>query len=251
MRRNKGKLNKFNWRLVLFAGIFQIITFVFDQAAIQYEEKNRAVNFKILSLSESRSAFLKMNNRVNDFLLAFENSVFFVTSSNFSSNKKKYLYFANVFDQTRLMEDIINDFMVKDALKVKTIEAGDLDDPDYKLKNFKFEEYIRVLIENNHWLTEEISKDPDRMFEGAPGKWYSAEDGIKAHVEHNNFYLNDLITVLGELNVEASIMLQELVNNSSVIETRKQLMLLLSVVAQLLSLLFLLILFRNILNLKR
>ena len=39
MRRGQGKLSSFNWKLVLFAGIFQIITFVFDQAAIQYEEK--------------------------------------------------------------------------------------------------------------------------------------------------------------------------------------------------------------------
>ena len=251
MRRAEGKLSSLNWKLVLLAGIFQIISFVFDQVAIQYEEKNRDIKFKILSTAESRSAYLKMNNRVSEFLLAFENSVFFAASSKLSSDKKKYLYFANVFDQTRLMEDIINDFMVKKALESKTIEAGDLDNPDYKLKNFKFEEYIRVLIENNHWLTEEISKDPDGMFEGVAGKWYPVEDGIRAHVEHNNFYLNDLINVLGELNNEASIMLQELVNNSSVIETRKQLMLLLSVVAQLLSLLFLLILFRNILNLKR
>tara|TARA_B100000780_G_C21007829_1_gene403459 strand:+ start:160 stop:912 length:753 start_codon:yes stop_codon:yes gene_type:complete len=250
VRRNKGKLNKFNWRLVLFAGIFQIITFVFDQAAIQYEEKNRAVNFKILSLSESRSAFLKMNNRVNDFLLAFENSVFFVTSSNFSSNKKKYLYFANVFDQTRLMEDIINDFMVKDALKVKTIEAGDLDDPEYKTKIYKFEEYIRILIDNNHWLTEEITKDSNSDFESQPGIFNPVEDVIRAHVEHNNYYLHDLLNVLATLNIESSSKLKDLINNSSIIESRKQLMLLTGVVSQLFSLLFLLILFRNILNLK-
>ena len=251
MRRGQGKLSSFNWKLVLFAGIFQIISFVFDQVAIQYEEKNRDIKFKILSTSESRSAYLKMNNRVQDFLLAFENSVFFVTSSKLSSNKKKYLFFANVFDQTRLMEDIINDFMVKKALKSKTIEAGNLDLEDYKIKTYKFEEYIRILIEQNLWLTEEISKDPDSGFAGKDDKYYPVEDGIRAHVEHNNFYLNDLINVLAELNTEASIMLQELVNNSSVIETRKQLMLLFSVVAQLLSLLFLLILFRNILNLKR
>jgi len=149
------------------------------------------------------------------------------------------------------MEDIINDFMVKKALKSKTIEAGNRDLEDYKIKTYKFEEYIRILIEQNLWLTEEISKDPDSGFAGKDDKYYPVEDGIRAHVEHNNFYLNDLINVLAELNTEASIMLQELVNNSSVIETRKQLMLLFSVVAQLLSLLFLLILFRNILNLKR
>ena len=50
MRRSKGKLSKFNWRLVLFAGVFQIITFIFDQVVIQYEEKNRNINFQILKL---------------------------------------------------------------------------------------------------------------------------------------------------------------------------------------------------------
>ena len=69
MRRSKGKLTSFNWQLVLFAGIFQILTFVFDQVVIQYEEKNRENNFQILTKSESRSAYLKMNNRVNDFML--------------------------------------------------------------------------------------------------------------------------------------------------------------------------------------
>ena len=76
MRRAKGKLSTFNWILVLLAGIFQITTFIFDQIVIQYEEDLRENNFKILSKSESRSAYLKMNNRVNDFLLAFENTVF-------------------------------------------------------------------------------------------------------------------------------------------------------------------------------
>ena len=72
MRRGKGKLSTFNWMLVLLAGIFQITTFILDQIVIQYEEDFRKINFEILSKSESRSAYLKMNNRVNDFLLAFE-----------------------------------------------------------------------------------------------------------------------------------------------------------------------------------
>ena len=93
MRRAKGKLSTFNWILVLLAGIFQITTFIFDQIVIQYEEDLRENNFKILNKSESRSAYLKMNNRVNDFLLAFENTVFLVTASNFSEDKKILLFF--------------------------------------------------------------------------------------------------------------------------------------------------------------
>ena len=41
MRREGGKLSSFNWKLVLMAGIFQILTLIFDQIVIQYEEKNR------------------------------------------------------------------------------------------------------------------------------------------------------------------------------------------------------------------
>ena len=84
MRRGKGKLSNLNWTLVFFAGIFQILTFVFDQVVIQYEEKLRKVNFDIITNSESRSAYLSMNNRVNDFLLAFENTIFIVSASTFS-----------------------------------------------------------------------------------------------------------------------------------------------------------------------
>ena len=93
MRRRKGKLSRFNWILVLFAGIFQILTFVFDQIVIQYEEDYRKINFEILSKSESRSSYLKMNNRVNDFLLASENEIFILSSSNFSNEKKRVIIF--------------------------------------------------------------------------------------------------------------------------------------------------------------
>ena len=93
MRRGKGKLSTFNWMLVLFAGIFQILTFVFDQIVIQYEENYRKTNFEILSKSESRSSYLRMNNRVNDFLLASENEIFILSSSNFSNEKKRVIIF--------------------------------------------------------------------------------------------------------------------------------------------------------------
>ena len=106
----------------MFAGIFQILTFVFDQIVIQYEEKNRENNFQILTKSESRSAYLKMNNRLNDFMLAFENTVFLVSSSAFTENRKKYYYYSNIFDQTRLLEDILNDSLVTDGLKDRKIK---------------------------------------------------------------------------------------------------------------------------------
>ena len=82
MRRVEGKLSALNWKLVLFAGIFQILTLIFDQVVIQYEEKNREMTFNLLTESEQRSAYLSMNRRVHNFVLAFENIIFFTASSN-------------------------------------------------------------------------------------------------------------------------------------------------------------------------
>jgi hypothetical protein len=254
MRRAKGKLSNFNWTLVFFAGLFQIFTFVFDQVVIQYEEKLRKVNFDILANSEGRSAYLSMNNRVNDFYLAFENTVFILSASNFSENKKKFYYFSNIFDQTRLMEDIINDDMVIDGLKDRKINATDTDNSELNQKTYSFAEYFQYLIDQNHWLTGELEKDPNFVVNYTDQNGNETESSAlqttKAYVEHNNLYLQDLLDAMAELGIEASNNLDLLINESSTIENRKQLMLLFGVVFQLLSLLCLLILFRSLLFVK-
>ena len=106
MRRGGGKLSSLSWKLVLFAGIFQILTLVFDQLVIQYEKKNRELTFNLLTETEQRSSYLSMNSRVDNFLLAFENIIFFTTSSNFSNDKKKYLFNSSILDQTQLIKNI-------------------------------------------------------------------------------------------------------------------------------------------------
>ncbi|WP_440927815.1 hypothetical protein [Candidatus Pelagibacter sp.] len=255
MRRAKGKLSNFNWTLVFLAGVFQILTFVFDQFVIQYEEKLRKVNFDIITNSESRSAYLSMNNRVNEFLLAFQNTVFIVSASTFSEDKKKFYYFSNIFDQTRLMEDIINDQMVIEGLKDKKIKATDTSSEELNQKEFSFAEYFQYLIDENHWLTGELEKDPDFVIvltdKDGNDTESSALETTKAYVEHNNYYLQDLLNTMAELGTNASKDLDKLINESSKIENRKQLMLLFGVVFQLLSLLCLLILFRGLLIYKK
>ena len=251
MRRAKGKLSAFNWTLVLFAGIFQIITFILDQIVIQYEEEFRKTNFEIITKSESRSAYLKMNNRVGDFLLAFENTVFLVSASNFSEDKKKFYYFSNIFDQTRLMEDILNDKMVINGLSGRTIQASDTNNYELDQKEFSFEKYFQKLIEDNHWLTRQLEKNSNFVieYEGLDGtkKTSSALETIKAYVEHNNNYLQNLLDAMAELGIKASSDLNDLINESSKIENRKQLLLLSGVSSQLISLLCLLLLFRRLL----
>ena len=156
MRRGGGKLSSLSWKLVLFAGIFQILTIVFDQVVIQYEEKNRELTFNLLTETEQRSSYLSMNSRVDNFLLAFENIIFFTTSSNFSNDKKKYLFNSSILDQTQLIKNIFRDGAIKKAFFNKTIEAENLragenltleeinvkGGPEIPMKIFKYEDFF-------------------------------------------------------------------------------------------------------------
>ena len=52
------------------------------------------------------------------------------------------------------------------------------------------------MIEDNHWLTEQLEKNPDFVinYEDLDGieKTSSALETIKAYVQHNNNYLQNL-----------------------------------------------------------
>ncbi len=247
MRRSRGKLSKFNWQLVLLAGIFQILTFVFDQIAIQNEEKLRINNFEILKTTESRSAFLRINNRVGEFLLDFENSLLLNNSSKISNTKKNEYFFENLLNQSRLLKDIISDKMIISTIETKTFEAADRQDPDLKMKNYKYEEYYNMLIEDTNDTIQLFREDPNFTIELDDGSIVNTFEILKAYVGNNNFYINTLLNDMAIFVVNSGKKLKSLVLKSSDIESKKQLMLLLGVVAQLLSLLFLLILFRRLL----
>ena len=264
MRRGGGKLSSLSWKLVLFAGIFQILTLVFDQLVIQYEKKNRELTFNLLTESEQRSAYLSMNSRVDNFLLAFENIIFFTTSSNFSNDKKKYLFYSSVIDQTRLIEDIFRDGSIKKAFLNKTIEAenikGAAEDltleeinieggPEIPMKVFKYENFFMELAEHSLKIADLVEEDPDLKLKLDDSKIIiDAADLIQQQVEYNNYYLIDLLNDLSDLIKLSERKIDEINNEISSIQTNKQLMLLLGVVFQLLSLLCLLFLFRNILS---
>ena len=204
--------------LVLFAGIFQILTFVFDQIVIQYEEDYRKTNFEILTKSESRSSYLRMNNRVNDFLLASENEIFILSSSNFTNEKKKGYYFSSIIDQKRLLENIIGDKMVISDLKDR---YGD----------------FRQLVNENNLLINEAEKDFSNL----------QLNSVELFLQNNNLNLQSLLDIMAELGMNSSLELNKLLIKASKIENQKQLMLLMGEVFQLLSLLSLLVLFRRLL----
>ena len=267
MRRTGGKLSSLNWKLVLLAGIFQILTLIFDQIVIQYEEKNREMTFNLLTESEQRSAYLSMNSRVGDFLSAFENIIFFTTSSNFSDDKKKYLFYSSVLDQARLIEDIFRDGSIKKAFLNKTIEAENIKriaknltlkefniegGPEIPMKVFKYEDFFMELAEFSLEIVDLVEVDPDLKLKLDDSKIIVHAAGlIQNQVEYNNFYLYDLLNDLADLIRSSEKKIDKTNNEISSIQTNKQLMLLLGVVFQLLSLLCLLLLFRNILSLNK
>ena len=267
MRRGGGKLSSLNWKFVLFAGIFQILTLIFDQLVIQYEKKNREMTFNLLTKSEERSAYLSMNSRVGDFLSAFENIIFFTTSSNFSNDKKKYLFNSAILDQTRLIENIFRDGSIKKAFLNKTIEAenikGAAEDltleemnieggPEIPMKIFKYEDFFLHLVEFSLEIADLVEEDPDLKLKLDDSKIILDATGlIQYQVEYNNFYLYDLLNDLADLIRSSEKKIDKINNEISSIQTNKQLMLLLGVVFQLMSLLCLLLLFRNILSLNK
>ena len=267
MRRGGGKLSSLSWKLVLFAGIFQILTLVFDQLVIQYEKKNRELTFNLLTETEQRSSYLSMNSRVDNFLLAFENIIFFTTSSNFSNDKKKYLFNSSILDQTRLIKNIFIDGSIKKAFLNKTIEAENIKviaedltleeiniegGPEIPMKVFKYEDFFMKLVEHSLEIADLVEEDPDLKLKLDDSKIIlDATDLIQYQVEYNNFYLYDLLNDLADLIRSSEKKIDKINNEISSIQTNKQLMLLLGVVFQLMSLLCLLLLFRNILSLNK
>ena len=213
--------------MVLFAGLFQIISYALDQGAIQVDEKVREYQYQMVSVSENRSAYLRMNNRVGTFLKVFEDVIMFSKASNFDDNTLRFLYFSIIFDQTRLLEDILNDNIVKEDFKNKEILIDK--------KKIKYTEAFNKIINFNHNLSAEIEKDPNL-----------STDYILYNVTYNNEYLNDMIIDLGDQGDKTVKKLKILTKNVSEIQLLKQKLLLTSVTTQLISLLFLLVLFRNI-----
>ena len=76
--------------MVLLAGLFQIISYSLDQGAIQVDEKVREYQYQMISVSENRSAYLRMNNRVGTFLKVFEDVIMFSKASKFCFYKLCY-----------------------------------------------------------------------------------------------------------------------------------------------------------------
>ena len=96
---------------------------------------------------------------------------------------------------------------------------------------------FRQLVNENNLLINEAKKDFSNL----------KLDNVELFLQNNNLNLQNLLDSMAKLGMNSSVELNKLLIKSSKIENQKQLMLLMGVVFQLLSLLSLLILFRRLL----
>lgn len=266
MRRESGKLSSFNWKLVLMAGVFQILTLIFDQIVIQYEEKNREFNFNLLSETEQRSAYITMASRVGNFSSSFDDITQIIIASNFSNDRRKYLFYTILFDQTRLIQDIFRDRSVIRKFSDKTIKAENLDKlenlgldglnkkggPEITYKIYDYVSFYFSLVERSFDITDLIEDEPNLKTELDAGRIkINANLLLQYQTEYNNNYLHALNDDLIDASRSSEKKIDDINNNIASIQSNKQIMLLSGVAFQLLSLLCLLILFRNILSSTR
>ena len=266
MRREGGKLSSFNWKLVLMAGIFQILTLIFDQMVIQYEEKNRELNFSLLTETEQRSAYMTMATRVHNFSSSFDDINQIIIASNFTKDRKKYLFYTILFDQTRLIQDIFRDRSVIRKFSDKTIKSENVDElvnqgldgfnkkggPKITYKTYDYVSFYLKLVERSFYISDFIEDKPNATFEMDAGRIkIDPIQILQSQTEYNNNYLHDLNGDLNDASRSSEKKIDDISKDIASIQSNKQIMLLSGVAFQLLSLLCLLILFRNILLLTK
>ena len=271
MRRESGKLSSFNWKLVLMAGIFQILTLIFDQIVIQYEEKNREFNFKLISETEQRFAYTTMASRVGNSSSSFDDITQIIIGSNFTKEKRKFLFETILFDQTRLIQDIFRDRSVIRKFSNKTIRAENLErivnlgsekkildefnkkgGPEILYETYDYVSFYLKIVQYSFDNINAIKDEPNLTVKMDAGRiTVDANLLLQLVSEYNTHYLHILNSDLTDASRVSEKKIDDINNDIASIQSNKQIMLLSGVAFQLLSLLCLLILFRNILSLTK
>ena len=257
MRRGSGKLSNFAWSMVLIAGIFQIVTLILDQAVIQMEEKNRVNSYDLTRNNELRNTHLEITRRADDINLSHSNILWVTEPASFKSEKKEFIYFSVLFDQTRLFEDVFRDDDIKKAFKDKTIKQR-IDDDQENIKETNYKEFFDNLAKTSHYISDRINENlkynsefwhqPDGKVRIENGKKITTVEVLRRFIGENSWYINkfvvDLIEIINQNEIKTDKINKEIYKTSQ----EKQLLLLFGFVSQLLSILCLIILFRSFLK---
>ena len=92
-------LNKKTWFLILFMGIFQILSITFDQVVIQKEDISRDLSIERLRLIDERSDLLRYNTMIVKGVKLASDISLFIEPSKMNLELKKSFYISTLSDK--------------------------------------------------------------------------------------------------------------------------------------------------------
>ena len=225
-------LNKKTWFLILFMGIFQILSITFDQVVIQKEDISRDLSIERLRLIDERSDLLRYNTMIVKGVKLASDISLFIEPSKMNLELKKSFYISTLLDIGILELNLLSDKLIVNILKKRQV----------KYQDYKGTEVVRTLYDVLLKNSNEIQK-------------------LKNSQLIDNQIIFNLIPwaseILEQTNTDVVIALKKnqenILKNSDNIfknDNQRQSYLLFGVFFQLTSLFFLLIFFREIMKKK-
>lgn len=283
MRRNTS--NKFSLILILLVGLFTLTSYAFDQLAVQTEDTIRKTSIRLdnqkVELFKLNSLMSDVKIIKDNSEAIFKNSLIFRNlwiKSLLINEKIKKKEITNIFKDLNYSEDeIIKSRLIETFLE----KMADNFKIDYELNEFYFrnQEYLIDINEddfNKHYKLKDIIKRNNNLLKHKDmdyskllyDNFYTGENRKKAHKNFDFEHWLDIhsLTIIMIKNIDEGTKkfiipnLKHLDNLTSKkrderkintnklkkITANKNQFILLSIISQILSLLFLLIFFRNI-----
>ncbi len=248
MRRKK--LGNYGITLVILAGLFQLITLSLDQLVIQLEENNRVLSDKISKKTYEQSFYLENNRKIGDIIRSSSFKNIIISSADYGKDYVEYeksikftFYRSVLKSHGYLVNEIFSDESVRNNLCKKKIR--DIT-PKYQIE-FISDKVLDVdVCPRFTSINDAISKWINYL-DSSEGKNTDYEQ-VQMNIDYNEYYLDILLKYFGNMESKALEDLYNLNNRQYTINQKKQFYLLFSMIAQLISFLFLLLLFRRILK---
>ena len=256
MRRKIKMLGPYGIFLIIIAGIFQLTALSLDQAVIQFEDKYRETQDINLKNSQEQEFALETNRKIGQNIETASFQLFVLSSlglndESISSNLKesKDFFYADILmRQMMLINDVFTDDNNRSRLCKKIWTVKELGKEDNKKVNIC--DHFEEIRKSNFVFYNLLTGNTPHLFSDLNEKFSEKSKYASAQlmIRYNEIYFNDLLNIFGEIESE----LFENINKTNLelydINQKKQLFLLFSMISQLLSFLFLLILFRRILS---
>ena len=249
MRRKK--LGIYGITLVILAGLFQLITLSLDQLVIQLEENSRVVSDKISKKTYEQSFYLENNRKIGDIIRSSSFKNIIISSADYGKEyveyekSIKYTFYRSVLkSHAFLVSEIFSDESVRNNLckKKKFRDITPIDQFEFISDKVLDVEVCPRFTSINDAIAKWINH-----LDSNEGKNIDYEQ-VQMNIDYNEYYLDFLLKYFGNMESKVLEDLYNFNNRQYTLNQKKQLYLLFSMVAQLVSFLFLLLLFRRILK---